>query len=112
MELKKLIKRMNWQERNKQLHAMVSDELKQRYGISSARIRKGDTVKIMRGDFKGVQGKVIMIYPTQARIAIEGVVRKKVNGQEVPVKIHASKVMITAFDTSDKSRFEEVSSNG
>jgi len=95
-----------------QLNAMVSDELKQKYGISSARVRKGDTVKIMRGDFKGVQGKVITIYSKQARIGIEGVVRKKVNGQEVPVKIHASKVMITAFDTSDKSRFKEVNANG
>ncbi len=112
MELKKIIKRMNWLERNRQMDSMVSDELKKKYGVSSARVREGDTVKVMRGDFKGVQGKVTKVFPKQARIGIEGISRKKVNGQEVPVKVHASKVMITAFDTSDKNRFKEESING
>jgi hypothetical protein len=35
-----------------------------------------------------------------------------VNGQEVPVKVHSSKVIIMEFDTSDKNRFKEEKVNG
>lgn len=103
---------MDWVERNKQMRSMVSDELKKKYGFSTARVRKGDMVKVMRGDFSGVQGKVTRIFSKQAKIGVEGLTRKKINGQEVPVKVHSSKVMITQFDMSDKNRFKEVNESG
>ena len=112
MKLKNIVKKMDWVERNKQMRSMVSDELKKRYGFSTARVRKGDMVKVMRGDFIGVQGKVTKIFAKQAKIGVEGLTRKKVNGQEAPVKVHSSKVMITQFDMSDKNRFKEVNASG
>ncbi|MEM0097089.1 MAG: 50S ribosomal protein L24 [Conexivisphaerales archaeon] len=110
--MKNIVKKMNWSDRNKQMHSMVSDELKKKYGFTTARVRKGDMVKVMRGDFSGVQGKVTKIFAKQAKIGVEGLTRKKINGQEVPVKVHSSNVMITQFDTSDKNRFKGVNTSG
>jgi len=90
--------------RAKMLSAHLSDELRAKYGTRSLPIRRGDTVKIMRGEYAGVEGKVIAVYRESGRIAVEGVTREKVGGGTVPVKIHASKVMITALNLEDKWR--------
>ena len=36
----------------------LSNNLKKEYNTKSLRIVKGDSVKIMRGEYKGVEGKV------------------------------------------------------
>ena len=36
-------------------------------------IRKGDTVRVMRGDDKGKDGEVIRVYPKTGRITVKGV---------------------------------------
>ncbi len=91
---------------------MVSDELRSKYGIKAIRVRKGDVVKVMRGDFKGVQGKVTQVYPKLGRIAVEGLIRKKVSGQEIPVKVHPSKVMVVELNLEDKLRLKEATQSG
>lgn len=92
----------------KQLTAKVSHDFKQQLGIARATIRTGDTVKVMRGEYSGYEGKVLAVKPKEGRIAIEGLTRKKADGTEVPVWIHASKVMITKLDLSDKARKEAI----
>ncbi len=66
-------------------------------------IRKDDEVKIVRGGFKGRQGKVTACYRRRYVIHVERVTRDKANGPSVPVGIDASKVEITALKL-DKSR--------
>lgn len=90
--------------RGKMLSAHLSDELRAKYGARSLPIRKGDTVKIMRGEYAGVEGKVTIVYREMGRVAVEGVTREKIRGGTAPVKIHASKVMITALNLDDKWR--------
>ena len=41
------------------------------------RIKKGDTVKILAGNDKGKTGRVLMVYPEQLRVLVEGVNIKK-----------------------------------
>ena len=36
-------------------------------------VTKGDTVRVMRGDDKGKEGKVLRVYPKTGRVTIEGV---------------------------------------
>ena len=66
---------------------------------------KGDTVKVVRGDDKGKEGKIIRVYPKTGRITIEGIniVKKhrkarKADEQsgiiEMPAPMHASNVML------------------
>jgi large subunit ribosomal protein L24 len=69
-------------------------------------IRKGDTVKITRGDFAGVEGKVTTVDTRRQRLFVEGVSREKVAGTSTNVSVHSSKVVITKLNLDDKWRAE------
>ena len=43
---------------SKQLGSHLSKDLRQKYGTRSIRVTIGDTVRVLRGEFKGVDGKV------------------------------------------------------
>lgn len=58
-------------------------------------IVKGDKVKVLRGSYKGKEGKVVEVYRKKWVIHVEGVTREKVNGSSAKVGIDASKVEIT-----------------
>ena len=95
-------------QRKKLLVAKLVEDLRKQYGIKRITIRKGDTVKVVRGDFVGREGKVIEVDTKKGRIAIEGLTRKKADGTPVYVWIHASKVMISKLDLSDPRRREKI----
>ncbi|MEM4738276.1 MAG: 50S ribosomal protein L24, partial [Acidilobaceae archaeon] len=42
--------------RQKLMSAPLSPELREKYGVKNLPVRKGDKVRIMRGDFKGHEG--------------------------------------------------------
>jgi large subunit ribosomal protein L24 len=69
------------------------------------RITKGDTVRVMRGDDRGKEGKVLQVYRKTGRVKIDGVNivkrHRKARGpedqggiMEMPAPIHASNVML------------------
>jgi len=92
--------------RRKLLSARLSKELKEKYGVKNLPVRKGDTVKIMRGDYAGGEGKVSEVNTKKIRIYIENVTREKTSGSTVKVPIHPSKVMIVGLNLDDKWRVE------
>jgi large subunit ribosomal protein L24 len=68
-------------------------------------VTRGDTVRVMRGDDKGKEGKVLRVYPKTGRVTVEGVniVKKhrkarRENEQsgiiDFPAPVHASNVML------------------
>jgi len=92
--------------RYKMFSAPLSPELKEKYGIKSLPVRTGDTVRIMRGNFKGFEGKVREVDRKKYRIFVEGVTREKVDGTTLFMGIHPSKVMIVDLNLDDKWRRE------
>ena len=90
--------------RGKIMSAHLSPELREKYGVRSMPIRKGDRVKVVRGDYKGTEGEVISVDRDKYRIAIKGLIRKKTDGTEIPIPIHPSKVIITKLDLKDDAR--------
>ncbi len=90
--------------RHKFMGSMLSDELKEEHGIKSIPVRAGDTVKILRGDHKGKEGKVSVVALKKMTITVDGVVVNKADGTEVPRPIHPSKVMITKLGIKDEKR--------
>ena len=88
--------------------APLSDELRQAQGRRTYPVRKGDTVKIVRGDFAGVEGKVNSVDTHGRRLFIEGVTREMTSGTSTNVSVHASKVMITKLNLDDKWRAESI----
>lgn len=45
--------------------------------MSAKNIKKGDQVRVIAGQDKGVEGKVIEVQPTDSRVIVEGVNRVK-----------------------------------
>lgn len=90
--------------RHKFFNAPLSPELREKYGVKRLPVRVGDVVKIMRGDWKGHEGKVVRVDLKKVRIYVEGVTVKKADGTPVLRPIHPSKVMIVKLDLSDKWR--------
>lgn len=90
-----------------------------RHGINAERVKvhvsKGDTVRVMRGDDKGKDGKVLRIYPKTGRVLIEGIniVKKhrKARGPEdqsgiieQPAPVHSSNLMLIDAKTGEPTR--------
>ena len=84
--------------------AHLSPELRASHLVKTFPARSGDTVRVMRGDHKGFEGKVTRIDKRKYRIYVEGLTREKVDGTTVFVPIHPSKVMITNLNLDDKWR--------
>lgn len=66
-------------------------------------MRKDDEVSVVRGTFKGREGKVVQVYRKKWVIHVERITREKVNGATVNVGIDPSKVIITKLKI-DKDR--------
>jgi len=92
----------------KLLTAPLSDDLRQSQGRRSYPVRKGDTVKILRGDFAGIEGKITKVETNKQRLFVEGVQREKVAGTSANVSVHSSKVIITKLNLEDKWRSDSL----
>lgn len=90
--------------RHKLMAAPLSPELLAQKGIKTLPVRKGDTVRVMRGDHKGFEGKISRIDLKRYRVYLEGLTREKVDGTAVFVGFHPSKVMIKNLNLDDKRR--------
>lgn len=98
--------------RHKYMTAPLSRELREKLGIKRIYVRAGDTVKIMRGDWKGHEGKVVEVDYEEVALHVEGVTIKKADGTPVYYPIHPSKVVIIKLDLSDKKRMKIVERRG
>ena len=97
-----------------------------RHARNAERVRvhvaKGDTVRVMRGEDKGKEGKVLRVHTKTGRVVVEGVNivkrhRKARRADEqsgiidFPAPIHASNVMLidpkTGASTRTRARLDE-----
>jgi len=90
------------------MSAPLSEDLRTSQGRRAYPVRKGDTVKIVRGDFAGIEGKITEVEPGNQRVFVEGVQREKVAGTSTNVSVHTSKVTITKLNLDDKWRAESI----
>ncbi len=92
--------------RQKFLRAPLSRELGGKYSKRNARVVKGDTVKVMRGDHAGTEGKVQSVDLRRGVITVDGVTVKKADDSEVARPIRPSNVQITKLYLKDRRREE------
>ncbi|WP_100182162.1 50S ribosomal protein L24 [Candidatus Nitrosotenuis aquarius] len=90
--------------RSKLLCGHLSKDLKNKYHKRSVRVTEGDTVKVVRGEFKGVSGKVTRVSAMKNGVAVEGIKKEKLKGGNLDVFIHTSNVIVTDLNTEDKWR--------
>jgi len=92
--------------RDKLLGANLSENLREQRSRRSMRVIKGDTVRILRGEYVGIEGKVEKVNTEKSTLSIEGVQREKIRGGNVKVQIHASNVQIISLNTDDEYRMK------
>jgi large subunit ribosomal protein L24 len=98
--------------RYRRFSASLSPKLKSSHNTNSIPVRTGDNVRIMRGDYKGFEGKVTSVNRKDYRVFVEGATREKVDGSTALVPIHPSKVMIIRLNLDDKRRREILKRKG
>jgi len=95
-------------EKQKQVRAHLSEELREEYGQRSVRVNAGDTVEVQRGDFAGETGEVVDVDLRSATINVEDVTVEKADGEEVPRDLDASNLVVTGLDLEDDLREERL----
>ncbi|WP_255195202.1 50S ribosomal protein L24 [Halorarius litoreus] len=91
-------------EKQRQVRAHLSEDLREEYGQRSVRVNEGDTVEVQRGDFAGEDGEVIKVDLKDAIVHVEDVTLEKADGEEVPRPLDASNLVVTKLDLSDDKR--------
>ncbi len=95
--------------RSKQVSGSLSKDLRKKYGKRSVRLALDDSVKIIRGEYKGIDGKITKISIDKSSIAIEGIKKEKLKGEKIDVYIPSSNILVTSLNTDDhwrKSKLE------
>ena len=90
--------------RDRMVGAVMEDSLRNQYGRKNIRVIRGDSVRVMRGEYKGVEGKVEKVNTEHATFHVEGIQREKIRGGQVKVPIHSSNVMIISLNLDDDYR--------
>jgi len=85
------------------MSSALSRELRGKYNTRSIPVRKDDEVRIVRGKYRGREGKVTQVYRKKWVIHVDRVQRDKSNGYTAPIGIHPSNVVITTLKL-DKDR--------
>ena len=82
----------------------LSKALRKSLGKRSLPLRKGDSVKVMRGKFFGKEAKVIGVEKGSGRALLENITKKKADGTEKNIGIHASNLQIIEIEGKDEKR--------
>jgi large subunit ribosomal protein L24 len=104
----KQIFQATYQTKSKQLGSALSKDLHKKYGKRSVRVVEGDSITILRGEFKGVEGKIAKISTAKSSVAVEGIKKEKTKGDKFDVYIHTSNLVVTSLNTSDKWRISKL----
>ena len=90
--------------KQKFVHSHLSKDLRKKYGRRNIGLRKGDKVKITRGQFRKHEGKVESIDLKKTRIFVNGVEITKRDGTKKMLALHPSNLTITDLNLEDKLR--------
>ena len=98
--------------RHNLMSVSLSEELREQYHRRSLPVKNGDTIKVMRGDFKDHEGKIEKVDLKNYRVMIEGMSVQKPDGNKVYHPVHPSNLMIIELDMEDDERNDIVERKG
>jgi large subunit ribosomal protein L24 len=90
------------------LNAHLSEDLMKKYSIRSLRVRKGDKVTVMRGQFRKKSGKVERVDVKKTEVYVSNVELAKKDGSKAFYPVHPSNLLITELNLDDKKRMKRV----
>ncbi len=86
------------------LKCRLDEFLQEEYGLRSLVVKKGDTVRIMRGQFRDTEGKVTDVSYKKARVFLDNATITKADGKEASVPIHPSNLMLVKLELNDERK--------
>lgn len=90
--------------KQKLLHVHLSADLRQKYHTRNVQVRKGDKIKVVRGQWRKKEGKVEKVNLKKEKVFVTGVEIIRKDGTRVLTPLTPSNLMIIDFDLSDKKR--------
>jgi large subunit ribosomal protein L24 len=90
--------------RHKMVSANLGKLLRKKYNKKSIPLRKGDTVKVMRGKFRGKKGKISNVDLKKLRVSVENLQISKKDGTKINAYFSPSNLQIDELNLDDKKR--------
>ena len=104
---RKYVFNLSYHLKNTLMSAHLSPELRKQHRKRSMPVRKNDTVKIMRGSFRGKSGKVQSVSTKRFAAYIEGIETSRRDGTKVLVPVKASNLMTITLNNEDARRLNK-----
>lgn len=80
--------------RKKFVSVHLSKDLRKKIGKRNVPVKKDDKIKVLRGKFKGKEGKILKVNLKQSRVIVEGLQVSKMDGSKANVKMQPSNLQI------------------
>ena len=96
--------------KRKWISSHLAENLLLKYDRRSLPVVKGDTVKVMRGNYRGHEDKISKVNVRDQTVEIEGVTITTAKGTKIARPIHASTLLITKLNITDKWRRRKLES--
>ena len=97
--------------KRKWISSHLEENLLLKYDRRRITLVEGDNVKIMRGSYKGHEGKITNVNQRRRFVEVEGLVMTKADGKKIPKPIHASNLLITKLNLTDRWRRDKLEKN-
>ncbi len=94
--------------KQKMVSSHLSPELRKKYGFRNLQLKKGDKVRVMKGQYSKKEAKIDRIDLKRERIYLTGVEIVKKDGTKLPLKFIASNLMIIELNLTDKKRKQKL----
>lgn len=101
---RKALFRASLHTRHKLLGTHLSKELRIKFKKRALPVRKGDKVKVMRGEHRGKIAKVTEVYPQDGSVYLDGLMVTKNDGTKKHVPFRPSNLLLMEMELEDKRR--------
>jgi large subunit ribosomal protein L24 len=91
-----------------QIAAHLDEPLLLKYNTRSVTLRKGDTVRVMRGEYAGTSGKVVEVNTRTRKVTVDGVTVTKADASQKPRPLDPSNLLITKLNLEDPKRRDKL----
>lgn len=98
--------------KHKLMSAHLDSKLREKLGTRSLPLRKGDKVRVMRGDFKDHEGEITRVDLKGIRVYIDGAVVEKADGTKIEYPMHPSNIEIIEVERKDEMRDKAIERKG
>lgn len=88
--------------KSKFVGANLAKDLREKHGRRSISVRKGDTIKVLRGQFKGKTGKVERVSLTYSRIFVQGIDITRKDGTKAHIPLEPSNIQIITLSAGKR----------